>query len=120
MVHQTIIGEHVLGPPSRANVLGAVSAAGMFVAARYGCGLKIKSSVLVGAIAYVILLNYYFPIHKALISKDKYMYVYWYITVILWGVILSVTLYLTLSDTEERAQSACNRGNLCTRCAHPI
>lgn len=42
--------DHVLGPPSRANIIGAVSSLGMYIAARYGCGLRVKSCVLLGSI----------------------------------------------------------------------
>lgn len=45
-------------------------------------------------------MNYYFPIHKAIVSKDKYMHVYWYVTLTLSSVILIIMLYLALSDRK--------------------
>lgn len=86
--------------PVKACIIGITAALGSFVAARYGCGLTKRSSVLISSVAYVILMNYYFPLHKALVSKSINTHVYWYISLFLILIIGFITTSLALTDVD--------------------
>lgn len=90
----------ILDPPTRAVILGVVSATGMYAVSRQGCGIARRSCTLLGSIVFLVIMNYYLPLHRALVSKDRNIHVYWYITLILVCVILLLTFYHALSDVD--------------------
>lgn len=91
----------ILDPPTRAVILGAMSATGMYIISRQGCGLTKTSSILLASILFMVIMNYYLPLHRALVSKHKHVHMYWYVTLVLTSLVLIITIYLALSDREK-------------------
>lgn len=60
-----------------------------------------RSSVLLSVVAYLALMNYYCPLHQALVNKSQNTHIYWYVTFILILTATVLTSYLALTDVDN-------------------
>lgn len=54
-------------------------------------------------------MNYYLPIHQALVNKSNSTHVYWYVTFALIFVLTCITSYMALTDVDHSMFIAADR-----------